>query len=132
MKPPENASQMFDDFIAKEKFIRESSQPFYPGIRDEKMRPTYSTKINQVAESFRSVAESAEPTEQKYLEEIRKGLLRFEELYLELDTEDRERVCSYFEELMDIVELASSNGQLNNFMYGFDPNGFNKTDDSDQ
>ena len=38
------------------------------------------------------------------------------------DTEDRERLCSYFEELMDIVGLESSGGHLNNFMYGFDPN----------
>ena len=42
-------------------------------------------------------------------------------IYFELDTENRERVCSYFEELMDIVGLKSSNGQLNKFMYGFEP-----------
>jgi hypothetical protein len=44
-----------------------------------------------------------------------------------LDTEDKERVCTYFEELMDIVELDSSNGQLNEFLYGFDPNQLKKT-----
>lgn len=49
------------------------------------------------------------------------GLDRFSDIYIDLDTEDRERVCSYFEGLMDIVELESSWGQLNNFMYGFDP-----------
>ena len=40
---------------------------------------------------------------------------------MELDTEDREKICNYIEELMDIVHLESSNGQLNKFMYGFDP-----------
>ncbi|NOU62328.1 DUF4844 domain-containing protein, partial [Marinifilum caeruleilacunae] len=35
--------------------------------------------------------------------------------------EDRERICCYFEELMDIVGLESSDGQLNDFMYGFNP-----------
>ena len=39
----------------------------------------------------------------------------------ELDTEDRERICHYYEELMNIVGLESSGGHLNNFMYGFDP-----------
>jgi hypothetical protein len=55
------------------------------------------------------------------LEAIKTGLSRFSDVYLDLDTEDRERVCVYFEELMDIVGLESSNGQLNMFMYGFDP-----------
>ena len=49
------------------------------------------------------------------------GLERFSDIYLELDTEDRERICTYFEELMDIVGLESSGGYLNDFMYGFDP-----------
>ena len=58
----------------------------------------------------------------KNQEKIKIGLSRFAEVYMELDTEDRERVCTYFEELMDIVGLESSSGQLNKFMYGFDPN----------
>lgn len=37
------------------------------------------------------------------------------------DIQDKERLSSYIEELMDIVELESSDGQLNNFMFGFDP-----------
>ena len=45
------------------------------------------------------------------------GLSKFTDVYFELDTEDRERVCTYFEELMDIVGLESSNGQLNKFMF---------------
>ena len=43
-------------------------------------------------------------------------------IYMQLDTEDRERVSTYFEELMDIVGLQSSDGKLNQFIYGFDPN----------
>ena len=42
------------------------------------------------------------------------------------DSEDRERILLYFQEIMDIVGLESSNGQLNNFYYGFDPNTVNK------
>jgi hypothetical protein len=56
-----------------------------------------------------------------YQDKIKIGLKRFGDIYINLDTEDRERVCHYFEELMDIVGLESSDGHLNNFMYGFDP-----------
>ena len=119
MNTPENASEKFTEFLAKKKFVEEN---YYPGIADEKMRPIFTEKINSVASDFKSVAESENPTDKKYQEKIRIGLLRFADVYMELDTEDRERVCTYFEELMDIVGLESSNGQLNKFMYGFDPN----------
>ena len=119
MKTPENANEKFAEFIIKKKFVEEN---FYPGIADEKMRPVFTEKINQIASDFKTVAESEKPTNKKYQEKIGIGLSRFAKIYLELDTEDRERVCTYIEELMDIVELESSNGQLNKFMYGFDPN----------
>lgn len=119
MKIPVNAKDKFAAFIAKNKFIEEN---YYPGIAEEKMRPIFTEKINQVAKDFKIVAESEKPTDIKYQEKIKIGLSRFADVYMELDTEDRERVCSYFEELMDIVGLESSDGQLNKFMYGFDLN----------
>ena len=119
MKTPENLNEKFEEFIAKKKFVAEN---YYPGIADEKLRPVFTEKINQVATDFKTVVESENPTDKKYHEKIRVGLSRFADVYLDLDTEDRERVCTYFEELMDIVGLKSSNGQLNKFMYGFDPN----------
>ncbi|WP_422090631.1 DUF4844 domain-containing protein [Tenacibaculum ovolyticum] len=117
MKTPENVNEKFAEFIAKKKFIEEN---FYPGIADEKMRPIFTKKIEQVATDFKTVSESEKPTDKKYQEKIGIGLSRFADVYLELDTEDRERVCSYFEELMNIVGLKNSAGQLNKFMYGFD------------
>jgi hypothetical protein len=119
MKTPENAVKKFAEFIEKKKFVEEN---YYPGIADEKMRPLFTEKINQTANDFKTVAVSKNPTDKKYLEKIEIGLSRFADIYMELDTEDRERVCAYFEELMNIVGLESSNGLLNNFMYGFDPN----------
>ena len=119
MKTPENANEKFSEFIAKKKFLAEN---YYPGIANEKMRPIFTEKINNAARDFKSVAECENPTDKKYQEKIGIGLSRFADVYMELDTEDRERVCTYFEELMDIVGLESSNGQLNKFMYGFDPN----------
>jgi hypothetical protein len=110
----------FEAFKQNEKFVADESL-LYPGIADPKMRPILTEKINQAAEDFKSVAVSDNPTDEKYQEKIKIGLSRFSDLYLKIDTEDRERVCMYFQELMDIVGLKSSNGQLNIFMYGFDP-----------
>tara|TARA_A200000113_G_C8649533_1_gene285344 strand:- start:101 stop:340 length:240 start_codon:yes stop_codon:yes gene_type:complete len=75
---------------------------------------------------FQKISESENPTEEKYQESIRIGLLKFPEVELGYDSEDRERILLYFQEIMDIVGLKSSNGQLNNFYYGFDPNTVNK------
>jgi len=119
MKTPEDANKKLAEFIDKEKFVEEN---YYPGIANENMRPILTKKINEVAQDFKKIAESKNPTVKKYQKQISVGLSRFSSIYAELDTEDRERVCSYIEELMDIVELESSSGQLNNFMYGFDPN----------
>lgn len=119
MKTPENTREKLEEFIAKGKFYKEN---FYPGIADEKLRPLFTKKINEAASDFLSVAQSDNPTDKKYQEKIGIGLSRFSDVYLELDTEDRERVCRYFEELMDIVGLESSDGKLNKFMYGFNPN----------
>ena len=120
IKTPKGSMDKFEGFIAKEKFV-EDSELFYPGIGDPAMKPTLTQKINKAADDFKEVAQSENPTDQKYQEKIGIGLKRFSDVYMELDTEDRERVCSYFEELMDIVGLESSDGQLNEFMYGFDP-----------
>ncbi|MEL6537674.1 MAG: DUF4844 domain-containing protein [Bacteroidota bacterium] len=110
----------FEQFKAKEKFSEDSS-PFYPGIADPTLQQALTDKINRAADDFMEVANSHDPSAEKYQEKIGIGLKRFSELSIELDTEDREQICSYFEELMDMVELESSAGHLNNFMYGFDP-----------
>jgi len=123
METPENLKEKFAEFIVKKKFEKEN---YYSGVSNENLKSNLTEKVNQVALDFKSIAESNEPTDEKYIEKIRIGLSNFEEVYMDLDTEDRERVCTYFEELMDIVSLKSSNGQLNKFMYGFDPSDFTK------
>ena len=117
MTTPENAKEQFAAFMAKKKFY---SNSYSPGISDEKLRPILSEKINEVARLFKNISESEKPTQADYLEAIRQGLLKFPEEKLGYDSEDRERILLYFQELMDIVNLKSSNGQLNRFYYGFD------------
>lgn len=120
IKTPENARTKIEDFKIKEKFIPDNKL-FYPGIGDPNLKPVLTEKINLAAEDFKKLADKGNVTENEYQNAIKNGLDRFSDLYQQLDTEDRERVCSYFEELMNIVGLESSGGHLNNFMYGFDP-----------
>lgn len=120
IKIPNGAMEKFEKFKIKEKFI-EDDKLHYPGIGDEKLKPILTKKINLAANDFEKVAQAKDATDKDYQNAIRKGLKRFSDIYLDIDTENRERICSYFEELMDIVGLESSEGQLNNFMYGFDP-----------
>jgi hypothetical protein len=117
---PEDALNKFEEFKKKSKFI-EDEKYFYPGIGNPKLLSSLTNRINKACEDFKVVSQTESPTDKAYQDKIKIGLERFSDLYLELDTEDRERVCHYFEELMDIVGLESSDGLLNNFMYGFDP-----------
>lgn len=120
MKTPKNAMTKFEEFKNKEKFLQDNKF-LYPGIGDPKLKSILIEKINLVADDFKKLADKGNSTDKDYQNAIKNGLERFSDLYLQLDTEDRERVCSYFEELMDIVGLESSGGHLNNFMYGLDP-----------
>lgn len=116
---PKAAINRFEDFISKEKFLPDS-KIFYPGIGDEKLKPILTKLINESANDFQNIAIKGSASDIEYQNAIKKGLNRFSKIYLELDTENRERICSYYEELMDIVGLESSGGLLNEFMYGFD------------
>lgn len=120
IKTPENALTKFEEFRSKEKFLQDENL-FYPGIGDPSLKSILTEKINLASDDFKKLADKVNSTDKEYQTAIKIGLDRFADLYLLLDTEDRERVCSYFEELMDIVGLESSGGYLNNFMYGFDP-----------
>ena len=120
IKTPENAMTKFEEFKNKEKFLQDD-ELFYPGVGDPKLKPILTEKINLSANDFKELADKGIATDKEYQDAIKKGLYRFSDIYLDLDTENRERIFSYYEELMDIVGLESSGGHLNNFMYGFDP-----------
>lgn len=120
IKTPNNAMDKFEAFKKKEKFTPDTTI-HYPGIADPALRPVLTHKINLAADDFQKIATSGNATDKDYQDKIEIGLRRFDDIYINLDTEDRERICSYFEELMDIVGLESSGGHLNEFMYGFDP-----------
>ena len=117
IKPSENAMTKFEEFRNKEKFIPDKKL-FYPGIGDTILKPILTIKINLAADDFEALAKTDDTNEKDYQNAIKKGLDRFTGIYI--DSEDQDRICYYFEELMDIVGLESSGGHLNNFRYGFD------------
>ena len=117
MKTDPNMISKLEAFKKKEKFY-EDHGTFYPGIANSSLRPLYTQRINQAADDFKEVVLSGNATDAKYRQKIKIGLARFEDL---IDSEDQDRVCHYFEELMDIVGLESSGGLLNEFRYGFNP-----------
>lgn len=120
IKTPENAMKKLDEFKNKEKFLQDDTF-HYPGIGNPKLKSILNEKINLSANDFKELSNQESVTAKEYQDAIKKGLDRFAEIYIDLETIDRERVCAYYEELMDIVGLESSGGHLNNFMYGFDP-----------
>jgi hypothetical protein len=106
-------------FKGKDKFLADTSL-MYPGISSPDLLPILNEKMNLAADEFARFSKE-NSTEKGYQEAIRISLKRFDDVYFRMDSEDTERVCHYFEELMDIVGLESSDGQLNVFRYGFDP-----------
>jgi hypothetical protein len=116
---PKDAMDKFEAFKKKEKFVADTAI-YYPGIGDSSMLQLFTDKINLAADDFESLTKNGHATDEDYQNAIKNGLDRFAGIYI--DSEDQDRICYYFEELMDIVGLESSGGHLNNFRYGFDPN----------
>ena len=113
-----DSQKMFTEFTQKDKFNKDESL-FYPGLEDKNIQSNLTKEINKLAKTFESIQSSKNPSSDFYLKAIESSLKAIEKY--DLDTEDRTRVANYIEELMDIVELESSNGLLNNYVYGFDP-----------
>jgi hypothetical protein len=120
MQSNNKAVNSLNKFIDKPKFDAIPGT-IYTGVSDPELKKTLTLLINKAAEDFKHTA-AQNQSEEQFQNDIAAGLARFNKLYLELDTEDREQVCHYFEEMMDCVELESSNGQLNDWMYNFNPN----------
>jgi hypothetical protein len=117
IKMPDDIRVRIDNFIKKEKFNADND---YPGLEDESLKQGFTDLINLAAKDFLTVALS-NPTEKKFQDQIKVGLNRFSKKYQYIDSEDEDKICHYFEEIMDIVGLQSSGGHLNMWRYGFDP-----------
>lgn len=117
MKTPKKALQDLDRFKQQQKFD-EDFMLEYPGISDEVYRPELTNLINLSVDDFIEIVSKEEPTAKEYQEKIKEGLERFSKVYQDLKTVDIERICNYYKELMDIVNLNSSNGYISKFRRG--------------
>jgi hypothetical protein len=77
------------------------------------VRPDLNRYLVISADDFLRVA-VAGPTKEAYLQCLDKGLARVAPLTN--DAQDRQQVAEYFQELMEIVGLESSEGRLANFV----------------
>jgi Domain of unknown function (DUF4844) len=100
----------------KEKF-NEDFSIFYPGIENDAIKKPLSELINLSIEAFIEKV-NKDASDKDYQDVISKSLADFTPF--NLDTEDRERVCHYFEEIMNIIGLESSGGVINEWLYGFE------------
>lgn len=112
----EEINNNLKSFLLIPKF-KEDTSIFYSGLSDnenfEKVNELINISINEFIDKIKTDA-----SESDLQLTIKIGLDRFNDLYL--DTEDRERVCMYYQEIMDIINLESSNGIINEWLYGFD------------
>lgn len=102
---------------AADKFGPEPSM-FYSGAPSESIRAECEARLNEMIERLLGELE-ADPRKAVALEEFGRTLPDFETY----DSEERDRVCSYLEQIMDILNIDSSDGLLNSWRYGFDPAG---------
>lgn len=100
-------------FIAKKKFVPEG---LYSGVINELLRERCERLVNDLASRLLAKTEASR-SQETVMAEFKRTLNEFGLP----DTEDRERVATYLEELMDILGIKSSEGLLNKWMYGFDP-----------
>lgn len=120
MVPRDKAIEALKQLRAARKFDEDMTS-FYPGLADESLRVPLTERVNRSIDVFITEAQAG-GQELDYLNAIQTGLSYFKDGYGrdELDTEERERVCDYFELMMDAVGLESSEGILNRWLYGFD------------
>ena len=85
----------------------------YNGLRPEAARQKAEAQFNNLLDRLcTGLAET--PTKQFVLSEFAKTLAEFEPI----DTEDRECLLRYLERIMDILQIESSDGLLNRWLYG--------------
>ncbi|WP_299568501.1 DUF4844 domain-containing protein [uncultured Pedobacter sp.] len=110
-------TEQLNTFINRRKFTKNDSSPAFS---DQHLASALSELMDNMAKDFARIHDSTK-SEFEYQEAIKYGLEAFEPYRHAFDSEDEDLVCRYVEELMDIVELESSGGHVNEWRYGFDP-----------
>ena len=93
----------------------EDASSFYPGATSEPMRLKLNGLMNKSIDEIIPILKDR-PTKARILEQYKAGLSRFDGL--NLDTEDREQVCTYYDRIREVIGLDSTHGLLNQWLYG--------------
>ena len=117
MKVKDNAIEELSHLSGKDNFAEEKGG-MYTGVQDPIQRAMLNTLFNSVIKKFiRAINDGA--TKKQYVFLLKTSIHSFNRSLL--DTEDAEHVASNFEKIMDCIGIESSDGVLNNWMYGFEP-----------
>jgi hypothetical protein len=85
----------------------------YNGMRPETNRVRAEMQVNDLIERLITSLQRF-PSKAHFFSEVSKTLYQFEPI----DTEDREQLVRYVEELMDALEIETSDALLNQWLYG--------------
>ena len=110
---PHGALQRLVELRATPKF--EAEEAFgYVGFLPLDGRPAAEAELDLLIDRIIAGIE-ANPTKGFVLSEFRRTFVHF----VESDTEDRERLMRYFEQIMNLVGMDTSDGALNRMLYEF-------------
>ena len=98
---------------SESKFYEEN---LYPGAPTDEIRLKAERAVNMMLDCL-AVGLPASPRKSYVLSEFLEMLNAFKHE----DTDEREQACAYCERVMDILGIESSDGALNTWLYGFDP-----------
>ena len=91
--------------------------PFYTGVADPVLRTRLNSNIQSCVKAAVALAKAgAEPGQ--IISLIKDSIWHVPRE--DLDTEDAERYAGGYEAILDALEIESSDGVLNDWMYGFD------------
>ncbi len=90
----------------------------YTGISDQTQRAELNAKVDAAAEALAGAATN-KATAPRLLAILKEHLAGIDRDLL--DTEDAEHVAGLFEQMLDALRIDSSEGILNDWMYGFNP-----------
>jgi hypothetical protein len=109
-------SAVYDQLAALRSTPKFQGEGLYPGAPTEEIRKSAELAINKMLDRLKSGLPRS-PQKSYVLSEFLEMLKAFESD----DTEEREKACTYCERVMDLLGIESSDGVLNTWLYGFDP-----------
>jgi hypothetical protein len=114
------AKQQLHQFKLKDKLKPENGEIDFRGLSNPELRSKLNGILNVAADDFIKTL-NGKPDNEKFIDNVKLGLSRFNAFYTKLDTEDKTRICAYFAELMDDVGLHDQEAMLNRWIQGLEP-----------